>query len=127
VPAEGARFDLTLPVPLTPLRVGPSDFSGGLVTLSVTGPGTIMFKYLIQEDGSVSDGKVISRLGARALGDLAIAVAKTRWKFTPAMKDGKPVRFWNYGIISFGYSDGTTYVPTPICADEIEAGIFQGD
>ncbi len=50
-----------------------------------------MVKYLVREDGSVGDCNVTAPSGTPLLDDAACAMVKRRWKFKPAMQDGKPI------------------------------------
>jgi protein TonB len=53
--------------------------------------GAVELEIIVLEDGTVGDVRVTKSLDrASGLDDAAIAAAK-QWKFTPGMKDGKPV------------------------------------
>lgn len=52
--------------------------------------GVVVVSFVAEEDGSVSEVK-IKKSPAPELSESAIECVK-KWKFLPAMKDGKPVR-----------------------------------
>jgi TonB family protein len=51
---------------------------------------TVVLKITVEKDGSVSDASVL-QAGGDGFDEAALAAVK-RWRFTPALKEGKPVR-----------------------------------
>lgn len=62
--------------------------------------GTVILSLLISEKGDVSDVKLLRGAGgASGLNEAAMAAVK-KWKFRPAVKDGKRVKVWmTYPIV----------------------------
>lgn len=62
--------------------------------------GTVILSLLISEKGDVSDVKLLRAAGgASGLNEAAMAAVK-KWKFRPAVKDGKRVKVWmTYPIV----------------------------
>jgi protein TonB len=95
------RSSLTqdLPNPDTPLKVG-GDVSPPTVisspdpeytdrALRDSVEGEVVVWAVVRADGSVGDAKVVKKLGS-GLDESAVAAVR-RWRFSPAMKDAKPV------------------------------------
>ena len=67
--------------------------------------GTVILSILVSEAGEVSDIKVLRGAGgASGLNEAAVAAAK-KWKFRPAVKDGKRVKVWTTFPVSFKLED----------------------
>jgi len=63
--------------------------------------GTVILSLLISDRGDVIDVKVLREAGGSAgLNEAAVAAAK-KWKFRPAVKDGKRVKVWVSYPVSF--------------------------
>jgi len=97
---EGDTVDLTpdvvKPEPLT--RVQPN-YPPVARTQKIQ--GTVILSLLVSEKGEVADVKVLREAGGSAgLNEAAVAAAK-KWKFRPAVKDGKRVKVWVTYPISF--------------------------
>ena len=65
--------------------------------------GTTILRYLILEDGSVGPTEILSPSGSQRL-DEAAAVIVRRWRFTPAMQNGTPIRVWQRANVVFNLS-----------------------
>ena len=61
--------------------------------------GEVVVEFIVEKDGSVQMAKVVKQTNA-AFGRVAVAAVK-KWKFTPALKAGAPVRFAMQAPISF--------------------------
>jgi TonB family protein len=56
--------------------------------------GTVVMEALVLEDGAVGEVRLLKSLDAvHGLDEQALAAAR-KWLFSPARKDGKPVRVW---------------------------------
>ncbi|MCI0414221.1 TonB family protein [bacterium] len=63
--------------------------------------GTVILSILVTETGNVSEVRVLRPVGGSAgLNEAAIAAAK-KWKFRPAVKQGKKVKVWMTYPVSF--------------------------
>jgi TonB family protein len=78
------RPDPTHPNPAPPAR----EQSAAAIYLPV------ILKVLVLPDGSVADASVVRSSGDGENDSDAIAFVKTRWKFLPALLEGKPIRYW---------------------------------
>src|SRR5262249_23607115 len=56
--------------------------------------GTVILSLLISEKGDVTDVKVLRGAGGSSGLNEAAAAAVKKWKFRPAVKDGKRVQVW---------------------------------
>ena len=79
----------TLPVAINSHAVTAADYP--LIAIRLQEQGNVVVKYLVREDGSVGDCNVTTPSGKPLLDDAACAMVKRRWKFKPAMQDGKPI------------------------------------
>jgi protein TonB len=61
--------------------------------------GQVSLRALVNERGTVDNVEVLATT-RRDFSDAAIAAVR-RWRFTPAMKDGVPVKVWHQVQISF--------------------------
>lgn len=59
--------------------------------------GRVVVDFVINEDGSVSDFKIIEDLGYGTAKELIRVLKTTQGKWTPGTKDGKPVKT-NYSL-----------------------------
>ncbi|MDD9937171.1 MAG: energy transducer TonB [Myxococcales bacterium] len=64
--------------------------------------GRVTFAFVVLPDGKTADVRIIS--GPRQFHETVIATVK-RWRFTPAMRAGKPVRFKKKMSITFRLDD----------------------
>ncbi|MBI2840508.1 MAG: TonB family protein [Acidobacteria bacterium] len=72
------------------------------IAQKVGASGTVVVSVLIAPDGSVEDAKVKLSSGTKFGFDEAAISAAKKYKFTPAMKDGKRVRVW-YDLPKFDF------------------------
>lgn len=63
--------------------------------------GTVVIGFIIEKNGSMTNVQIIRGIGG-GLGEEAMRVIKLLPKFSPAMKDGKPVRFQYHIPVRFG-------------------------
>lgn len=61
----------------------------------------VILKILVLSDGSVADASVIRSSGDGEADNDAIAFVKMRWKFLPALLEGKPIRYWTTVAVRF--------------------------
>ena len=76
-----------------------SDYPSDSVRLHESGSVTVT--YVVNERGTVSDCTVVLTSGKGRLDEAACAMVKRRWRYTPAMQDGKPVTMQYVSTISF--------------------------
>jgi protein TonB len=62
--------------------------------------GTPVISVLVQEDGTVGDAKLLQSCGIDRLDKAALELVK-RFRYHPALKDGKPIAFWKAQKITF--------------------------
>jgi TonB family protein len=68
--------------------------------------GTVRLSCVVEPDGSIGPVRVVKSLDTKfGLDEQAIATAR-KWKFTPGMKDGKPVRVLITLDLGFALHDG---------------------
>ena len=65
--------------------------------------GTTTLRYAILEDGSIGPTEILSSSGSQRLDDAALVLVR-RWRFTPAMRDGRPIRVWQRANVVFNLS-----------------------
>ncbi len=90
-PAVKVTPDPRLPIPpeaLTNHAVTADDYP--LLSRALQEQGNVVVKYLVEEDGSVGDCTVTISSGKPLLDTAACAIVRRRWRFKPAMQDGKP-------------------------------------
>lgn len=73
-------------------------------SLAAREQGGTMVRYLVGDDGTVTEAKVISASGSSRLDEAAVAIVK-RWRFQPALHNGKPEPMWVQALISFKLDD----------------------
>ena len=79
----------TPPVATTSHAVTADDYPP--VSIRLQEQGKVSIKYLVKEDGTVSECAVTTPSGKSRLDDAACTMVKRRWKFKPATQAGKPV------------------------------------
>jgi TonB family protein len=93
------------------------------VSIRMKEQGTVVLRYEIKEDGNVGDLQIVRSSGFTRLDYAASNFVKTRWKFMPALADGKPLSVWQAAIVSFQVSPGGVEKPVcderPIGAEEV--------
>ena len=77
------------PTPTTSHAVTADDYPP--VSIRLQEQGKVAIKYLLKEDGTVSECAVTTSSGKSRLDDAACTMVKRRWKFKPATQSGKPV------------------------------------
>jgi TonB family protein len=104
LPAGSNPLSFKRPEPITAHTIGPYDYPRNSVIRGEQ--GIVIAKYLIAEDGSVGDFRLLSSSGFSRLDASAKDVVTKRWKFRPATVDGKPVKVWQDMSIVFELRDG---------------------
>ncbi len=109
----------TLSAPTPPLRNTPevavirtppiaanSNTAAGypIMSLRFREQGTVKVRFLIKNNGSVSNVEVKSSSGYPRLDNAAVDTVRT-WSFTPATEDGKPVDIWYQTELTFKLND----------------------
>jgi len=56
--------------------------------------GVCVLQLLINEEGRVTDIRLVKSSGFKRLDDAALKYVKRAWRFTPGTKDGKPAPMW---------------------------------
>lgn len=85
---ETAQGEVTPPVPAAPLAISDNEFP--LAALTEAQEGTVVLNLLVDTQGRVTFAQRITSSGSDALDQAAQQVARTRWTFQPATKDGEP-------------------------------------
>ncbi|HKQ63162.1 MAG TPA: energy transducer TonB, partial [Candidatus Polarisedimenticolaceae bacterium] len=62
--------------------------------------GTVTLRVLVDETGHVADVELVRGISRSRLNDAAIQAAR-RWTYTPASKDGVPVKVWKSETVIF--------------------------
>jgi protein TonB len=76
-------------VPTTSHAVTAEDYPA--ISLRLQEQGTVAIKFVIGANGTVSDCSIATPSGKPRLDDAACKMVLKRWKYKPAMQDGKPV------------------------------------
>ena len=77
-------------IPTTSHAVTASDYPP--IALSLRQQGKVDIEYTIDTNGDVSDCVVTISSHIPRLDDAACTIVEDRWKFRPAIRDGKPVK-----------------------------------
>lgn len=80
----------TPPVAITSHAVTAADYPS--VSLKAGEQGATTVRYVVLEDGTVGDVQVLKSSGFSMLDQAAGAMVKSRWRFKPAMQNGRPIR-----------------------------------
>jgi TonB family protein len=99
------------PVAITSHAVSAADYPPESVKAGEQGATTV--RYVVLEDGTVGDVQVLTSSGYPALDQAAVAMVKSRWRFKPAMQDGKPVRASIEAKIAYVLRPMPSPVPPP--------------
>jgi len=75
------------PVPRAPLAVADTDYP--LLSLDQTEEGTVTLNLVLDVQGRVTSAETLASSGSVLLDQTALQVARTRWTFQPAKKDGQ--------------------------------------
>jgi TonB family protein len=73
----------------------------------------VLIKYLVSEDGRVSECTVMTSSGITTLDDAACSIAKRSWKFKPATRDGKAVSQFLGAEVNFQLTPVSASRPAP--------------
>lgn len=98
VPTAPAPTPNTPPKALNSHAVTDRDYPPISVRLNEEGRVTV--KYLVDAEGNVGEVQVTGSSGKSRLDDAAIPIVK-RWRFKPAMQEGKPVPMWQAAVVVF--------------------------
>jgi TonB family protein len=116
-PIPRADVNIEIPVPITSHEVREYDFRMPSTRI-LTGYGVVLVRYLILEDGTIGETKIISSSGIGFLDDQAVSLIKKRWKYRPARLNGRTIKFWEYARFNLSSPDTTPRFPTRICTSE---------
>jgi protein TonB len=56
--------------------------------------GATRLRYLIGTDGNVKDVEILDSSGYPRLDEASVEIVKKKWRFWPALENGKPVEIW---------------------------------
>jgi TonB family protein len=90
--APDEQANLRTPVARTEHSVTADDYPPISIRLLET--GVVQMRYLIGEDGNVSDVQITHSSGHARLDDAAMSAVKKRWHFQPATLNGRPTSVW---------------------------------
>jgi protein TonB len=62
--------------------------------------GRVTVRYLVDAEGNVADVQIVNGSGKQRLDAAAIPIVK-RWRFKPALQEGKPVPMWQQAVVVF--------------------------
>ncbi len=65
--------------------------------------GKVIVQFVVEKDGSVSNVKLMRDIGS-GCGEEVVRVVKAMPKWTPAMKDDKPLRWYFALPVSFSFN-----------------------
>ncbi|MGD0143097.1 MAG: energy transducer TonB [Rhizomicrobium sp.] len=68
--------------------------------------GRVMIGMLVREDGTVGDVKVLQSSGFPRLDEASVDIATQRWRYSPAVKEGKPVECRLQAYVSWSLDNG---------------------
>jgi periplasmic protein TonB len=89
---------ITPPEAITPHDVSGADYPLEALVLRQT--GLTILRYVVLEDGSIGPIEILSSSGYPSL-DEAASVIVRRWRFSPAMQGGRPIRIWQRANVVF--------------------------
>ena len=90
--------DFKPPVPVTSHTVAKKEFAFRALGRN----HVLIFRYLVLENGTVGETQIIGPSGHRTIDDTTTGLVKARWRFLPAMLNGRPIKSWQYVQFSFG-------------------------
>ena len=99
VPDAPTEILSTPPVPITSHAVTSDDYPP--LSRRLAEEGLVKIKYLVQTDGNVGECAVLLSSGSSRLDDAACTMVKSRWRFTPATRQGMPVAAYLRAEVSF--------------------------
>jgi protein TonB len=82
---------VTPPEAITSHAVSAADYPVESLATRETGMTTL--RYVVLEEGSIGPTEILSSSGSQRLDDAAVVIVR-RWRFTPAMQGGRPIRVW---------------------------------
>ena len=89
--ASCASVPPTPPLPITTHAVPAADYP--VESIPSREVGTTQVQYLVHVDGSVRDTIIAGSSGSPRLDQAAIQIV-SRWRFQPAVQNGRPVPAW---------------------------------
>jgi TonB family protein len=101
----------TPPIATTSHAVSAGDYPP--LAIRLREEGKVLIKYLVSEDGRVSECTVMTSSGTSTLDDAACSIAKRSWKFKPATRDGKAVSQYLGAEVNFQLTPVSASRPAP--------------
>jgi len=95
----------TRPIAITSHAVTAADYPSESIKSEQQGRTSL--RYVVLEDGTVGDVQILKSSGFSRLDQASVAMVKSRWRFQPAMQNGRPTRVSLTAEIVFALS------PTP--------------
>src|SRR5260370_23545285 len=80
------------PIPTTAHESTAADYPAESVRLHEQ--GATRLRYLIDTDGNVQSVEILDSSGYSRLDEASVTMVKKRWRFWPALRNGKPVEVW---------------------------------
>ena len=96
-PANAAALS-SPPLAVTSHAVTAADYPAESIPLHEEGVARV--DYLIRTDGAVDEAKITQSSGSPRLDAAAIAIVR-RWRFKPAMQDGRPIAWRQFSNVVF--------------------------
>jgi protein TonB len=87
------------PAAITPHTVSAADYPADSIRLQEMGVTTL--RYMVLEDGSIGMIEILTPSGFQRLDDASIAMVRSRWRFSPAIRNGQPIRVWQRATIKW--------------------------
>jgi TonB family protein len=106
---------ITPPKPANDHAVSKDDYP--VLSVALGEQGYVTLALTIGPDGHVSDADVDKSSGSARLDDAAAGIARSRWLYTPPLKDGQAISCrWkatvNWHLAGFGQGDPADYTTT---------------
>jgi periplasmic protein TonB len=89
---------VTPPQAVTSHAVSGADYP--LEALILRQMGLTIVRYVVLEDGSIGPVEIVSSSGYPSLDEAATVIVR-RWRFSPATRDGRPIRVWQRANVVF--------------------------
>jgi protein TonB len=70
------------------------------ISIRLNEEGRVTVRYLVDAEGNVQDVQITQGSGKARLDAAAIPIVK-RWRFKPALQEGKPVPMWVSAVVVF--------------------------
>lgn len=90
--------------PYEEMNMPVSDYPKESLAAKETGRAVVMVD--LADDGSIASAAIVRSSGFARLDEASLAIAKTRWHFTAAMRDGKPMMSATFFVFNW-------LLPTP--------------